>query len=346
MKILVDFHHNSLLRSFILLFENRLGASVYRPVGMDWYHEGYWAINDQIETARQFLSFETQILADNTPALNVVQDSRDGVYNLYDPGHKSHHKGILLESFKSQKFDYVIASIPQHIPLFENLIKRFQPSAKLIVQIGNNWHSSIFHGMNVMASVKPGSIENANVVYYHQEFDTSIFRPKPHNVSNTVSSYINILQNMTTGWKDFISLENLLAECNVVFKSYGGQCRDGNKAGPYEISDSMNNDDFVFHVKDHGDGYGHIIYNAYACGRPVILRKSNYVDQLAEELINDQNSIDLDKMSHQECAEKIRSMYLDIELMNNMSINSYKSFINNVDFAQDAENVGKWIASI
>lgn len=346
MKILVDFHHNSLLRSLVLLFENRLGASVYRPVGMDWYYEGYWAINDQLETAKQFLDFETQIFADNTPALNIVQDHKDGVYKLYDPGHKSHHKGILLESFKSQEFDYVIASIPQHIHIFQNLIDRFQPKAKLIVQIGNNWHSSIFHGMNVMASVKPGTLSNANVVYYHQEFDTNIFKPKNHSVTKSISSYINILQNMPNGWKDFTLLENLLMEDGVAFRSYGGQCRDGNKAGAQEVADSMSNDDFVFHVKDNGDGYGHIIYNAYACGKPVILRRSDYSGQLAEELINDNNSIDLDRVSHKDCADMIRRFYLEPEKINTMSLNAYQSFIDNVDFAHDAENVGRWIANI
>lgn len=345
MKILTDFHHTSLLRSLVLLFENRLNMSVYRPVGMEWFYEGYWSVNNQVDTARQFLDLETQFRVDNTPELNVIHGHSDGIYELYDPGNISTHKGILLEAFKSEKFDYLIASIPAHIPIYEKLIKEYQPSAKLIVQIGNNWDSNIFNGMNVLASVKPGMVQNANVVYYHQEFDTNIFKPSDHKVSKNISSYINILQNIPNGWNDFSTLEKMLNGL-ISFKSYGGQCRDGNKAGAKELADSMSIDDFVFHVKDHGDGYGHIIYNAYACGRPVILRKSDYIGKLAEELISDNNSIDLDQLSHEECVNLIKNIYQDGSLLEDMSINAYKSFVNNVNFSQDAEKVSRWLATL
>lgn len=344
MNLLTDFHHNSLLRSAVLLFEKRLGINVYRPIGMEWYHEKFWAINDLAETAKQFLDFETQILADNTPPLNVVKDYADGVYNVYDPGNISTHKGIMLSTFKEMEFDYIIASIPQHIHIFERLIKEYQPKAKLIVQIGNNWNPSIFRGMNVLGSVQPGTINEANVVYYHQEFDTEVFKPKPHKVSNTISSYINLLHELPIGWKDFIDLDTLLQEFSL--NSYGGQCRDGNMNGVVELSNSMNNDDFIFHVKDHGDGYGHIIYNAYACGRPTIIRRSSYENQLASELFRDGTCIDLDKVSIEEAANAIRGLVFDKEKLNEMSVSAYKSFTDNVDFAYDAEKVRNWLGTL
>ena len=344
MNILTDFHHNSLLRSFVLLFENRLGMNVYRPIGLEWFYEGYWAINDQLSTAKQFLDFENQIIVDNTPPLNVIKDQSDGIYNVYDPGNVSTHKGITLESFKSRKFDYIIASIPNHIPLFQRLIKEFQPQAKLIVQIGNNWSPHIFKGLNVLGSVKPGSVQDANVIYYHQEFDTGIFKIKDHKVSNKVSSYINLLQEFPIGWKDFIYLESQLKELS--FKSYGGQCRDGNMNGANELADSMHNDDFVFHVKDHGDGYGHIIYNAYACGKPTIIRSSMYNNQLAQELFNDRSCIDLDKYSIDDAIKKIKEIYLDDYEFNEMSINAYETFKNCVDFSYESQKILNWLGEL
>ena len=344
MNLLTDFHHNSLLRAAVLLFEDRLDINVYRPIGMDWFYEKFWAINNQVETAKQFLDVETQVLADNTPPLNVIKDYSDGVYNVYDPGNVSTHKGITFEAFKDMEFDYIIASIPQHISIFQRLINEYQPKAKLIVQIGNNWDPSIFRGLNVLGSVQPGSIQEANVVYYHQEFDTEVFKPKPHKVSNSISSYINLLQELPIGWKDFIDLEILLQDFSL--SSYGGQCRDGNMTGVIDLSNSMNNDDFVFHVKDHGDGYGHIIYNAYACGRPTIIRRSRYENQLASELFRDGTCIDLDTMSTVEAANLIKDLTLNEERLNEMSMNAYKSFTDNVDFAYDAEKVRNWLGSL
>jgi hypothetical protein len=344
MNVLTDFHHNSLLRSLVLLFEGRLGMQVYRPIGLEWFYEGYWAINDQLSTAKQFLDFECQIMPDNTPPLNVVKEQSDGIYSVYDPGNITIHNAITLESFKSRKFDYIIASIPQHIPLFQKLIQEFQPQAKLIIQIGNNWNPNIFRGLNVLGSVKPGNIQDANVVYYHQEFDTNLFKPKTHTQSNTISSYINILQELTIGWRDFTDLENSLQEFS--FKSYGGQCRDGSIAGAEVLADSMNNDDLIFHVKDHGDGYGHIIYNAYACGRPTIIRRSGYDNQLAQELFNAESSINLDGLSVEDAVKKIRKVLTDSEILESMSVKAYETFKNNVDFAYDAEKVYNWMATL
>jgi len=345
MNILTDFHHNSLLRSLVLLFEDRLGMNVYRPAGLDWYHEGFWAINDNLDTAKQFLDTQSIFVPDNTPPLNVVNMENDGIYAIYDPGNESLHKAITLEAFKSMEFDFVIASIPSHIKLYEKLINQYQPKAKLIVQVGNNWPSNIVEGFNVMASVKPGLLDNSNVVYYHQEFDTNIFKPLGYKDENMISSYINIIQNMNQGWSDFTKLEELLVG-DIKFNSYGGQCRDGSIAGATSLADSMNRNSLIFHVKDGGDGYGHILYNSYACGKPMIIRSSVYNGCLGQELFNDDNSIDLDKFTLEEASNKVKSLLLNKEELNNMSIKAYESFKNNVDFAYDAEKVYNWMGTL
>lgn len=50
-RVLTDFHHSSLLRATNMLFQDRLGLSVFRPIGMEWFTEGFWAVNDQEDTA-------------------------------------------------------------------------------------------------------------------------------------------------------------------------------------------------------------------------------------------------------------------------------------------------------
>src|SRR5690242_6385574 len=41
MKVLADYHHHDLWESLELLCA-RLGWDLYRPIGMDWYEQGYW----------------------------------------------------------------------------------------------------------------------------------------------------------------------------------------------------------------------------------------------------------------------------------------------------------------
>lgn len=50
MKILVDFHHTDLFRSFITLFSEQLGHEVCRPLGREYYDEGYFHISNEKES--------------------------------------------------------------------------------------------------------------------------------------------------------------------------------------------------------------------------------------------------------------------------------------------------------
>jgi len=343
-NVFCDFHHHSLLRSFVLLFENRFNWNVYRPIGMEWFYEGYWGYNNIEATAKQFLDIETTIIADKTPALNIVNSVDDCIYNVYDPGHVTTHKAILLNTFKEIKFDYIIASVPQNVDIFKDLIKKYQPNAKLIINFGNNWIEPE-DGSNVMASVKGQGWGRANVVYYHQEFDTNLFKPIDEFGFKKISTYINVLQE-NKGWFDFLDIENYLLDKEIVLKSYGGQCRDGFFDGAEAVSKSVKENDFIFHVKHTGDGYGHALYNAYACGKPTIIRSSYYKDCLGEELFNDDNCIDLDKMDFDDAMNKIVDVINDIDQLKTMSDNAYRAFTNAVNFEQDAEKVKNWLANL
>src|SRR6185295_6429566 len=135
-RIFVDFHHSSLLRSLIMLFENRLGYQVFRPIGIQWYAEGHWAINKEYDTAKQYLSMG-QVPKDNTPPLNNPKNAEKGIYYCFDPDGINLNRACTLQYFKTHSFDYLVASIPEHIPVFKYLISKYQHGAKLIVQIGN-----------------------------------------------------------------------------------------------------------------------------------------------------------------------------------------------------------------
>lgn len=358
MRVLTDFHHSSLLTATNLLFGERLGMSVYRPIGMDWFTEGFWAINDNPDTAKQFLSLDQSYKpGDDTPPLNRMADARrpresppicpDGVYLVGDPGGRTAHRACSLEWFKANRFDYVIASIPAHVPIFKELIRRYQPTTKLIIQMGNNWSLDQYANENILASIAPqiGGYQ-CNIMFYHQEFDTSIFSPRITEPTKQIYSFVNILQNTGQGWHDFIELEKLLSRQGFTFKSYGGQCRDGNKNGPLELANAMHEAEFVLHSKPGGDGFGHIIFNAYACGRPVIARPSQYQDQLAAQLLVPGTFIDLDKYSRAEVKNMIVRITHDPDALWRMGKHAAERFREVVDYEKEAEDIGLWLSSL
>lgn len=357
MRVLTDFHHSSLLRATNLLFGERLRMMVYRPIGLEWFDEGFWAINDQRDTAEQFLSLDQAFEPrDQTPALNKLTYDRDellgeraedGVMYVADPGGASHHRACTLAFFKENRFDYVIASIPAHIPLFRELIAKYQPEAKLIVQIGNEWPLELLDGCNVLASVKPRLMPNANPVFYHQEFDLDIFHPSPAIANRKIYSFINILQNMPLAWSDFTGLEMILkARSGYEFKSFGGQCRDGNMTGPIELADKMREAMMIFHVKEGGDGFGHIIYNAYAVGRPIITRSRFYKDRLAEELLIPGTFIDLDENNLPAATNAINRLGYSPDHLMEMGERAATRFREVVDYVAEANRIKQWLEDL
>lgn len=339
-KILTDFHHSSLLRATNLLFSDRLKMDVFRPIGMEWFQQDYWAINDQRDTAMQFLQYESQPI-DGTPSLNDVSNllTGEGWCSVRDPGNLSTHRACTLDFFKQNHFDYVIASIPAHVPLFEALIAKHQPQAKLIVQVGNNWDLSAYEGKNVLASTAPHFAPGVNAMFYHQEIDP-VFHSSITEPTKKIYSYVNILQRTGQGWNDFIELEKLLPDFE--FRSYGGQCRDGNKNGPLEILNSMHEAQFILHSKPGGDGFGHVIFSAYASGRPVIARPSQYAGQLAEQLLVPGTFINLDQ-GRGEVKNMVRRITADPDALFRMGKRARQRFDEVVDYSKEAEEIETWL---
>lgn len=331
-----------------MLFEDRLGIDVYRPIGMEWFTEGYWAINDLEDTAKQFLDLDAAKPKDGTPPLNRYTSKiqqKEGEYFVLDPGGYKAHRAATLDFFKANDFDYVLASIPAHVPLFKELIAKYKPNAKLIVQVGNNWRLEDYQGLNVLASIAPRVTWGVNVMFYHQEFDTKIFKRKPVKLTHKIHTYVNVLGNMPTAEHDFLYLERLLPDYE--FKSYGGQCRDGNMNGPVELAKSMHEAEFILHSKPGGDGFGHIIFNAYACGRPVIARPSQYRAQLAEQLLVPGTFLDLDALGLRNCAEKIQlDERFNPDEIKQMGLRAAARFKEVVDYDKEGKEIEAWLTTL
>ncbi len=319
MKVFVDFHHHALLQSLILLFEKRLGGEVYRPIGMEWYEEGYWNVYNHPATAAQYLSKDQLYKpTDGTPPLNQIIEQEKGIYLCHDIGEEIPNKAIDFEKFKETKFDTLIASLPQHIEPFRKLISLYQPQAKLIFQIGNDWNidkhqASLLDGIMASAQIPfQGNVNGYNgkpltLIQYHQEFDLNTFYYEPPKPTKKIYSFINCLNTSDLykkDWELFLELERLMPEWE--FKSFGGQCRDGAINDNKVLADKMREATFIFHCKTNGDGYGHAIHNAAAIGRSLIVRLNNdYEDKLANVLIDPQTSTTVDFQTPEQIAREI-----------------------------------------
>ena len=294
MNILVDLHHEDLFLSLQLLFEHRLGHRLYRPIGEEWFYQGYWKIAEPYgnnpTTITQYLGIrdETYYPPDGRPPLNDIKEFKEGYYLV--KGQPLDHKAITFDQFLSMDVDVVIASIPAHYEAYDQLIQRHKPNAKLICQFGNIlWNITDYPYKNILASVAPQPTPPGyNVVYYHQEFAVDTFNLPKRPSSKKIYSFINCLPEKADDWWLFQELERLMPDWE--FRSYGASCRDGILNGHDQLARKMAECTLGYQVKEWGDGYGHCIHNLACSGTPVITRFADYQGKLAEPLLKDQQT--------------------------------------------------------
>jgi hypothetical protein len=144
----------------------------------------------------------------------------------------------------------------------------------LVLQVGNNIlrdHVQMTNGRNLLSSAYPTFVTTPNIhkVFYHQEFDLTKFTPKrPQNVK----SVANFKHVMEEDFQLILELEKRLPDWE--FKCFGAHNRDGYIDDNEEkMSDAINKFGFVFHVKKD-EGYGHVIHNAFSCGKPMIVNRA------------------------------------------------------------------------
>jgi len=346
-NVLADFHHASLLQSLIMLFEGRLGGKVYRPIGLEWAEEGFWAIHDHPATRQQYLTLAQGYRPeDGTRPLNDIERVEDGVYYCQDIDSGRYNKAITLSKFMEMPIDIVIASIPRHIKPFKRLCELHKDKPKLIFQIGNAWSVEASAAPNVMASAIIENVpSNVNFVSYHQEFDLGVFKTAPPGPpSRIITSLVNCFNTdglFAPDWALFQEVERLMPEWE--FRCLGGQCRDGAAHGHAEVAKAIADSAFIWHTKNGGDGYGHIVFNTAAVGRPMITKRSYYAGKLGEKLmVDDVTCIDIDNLSPESVRRAICRRFC-AESYHAMCRNVSSNFKKCVNFDEDEKNIRKFL---
>jgi len=360
MNVLVDQHHSSLLRSLNLLGA-RLGLDVYRPIGMDWWTHGDWAVWPAEDTARQYLGLGEQafVPTDGTPFLNdlrsaerFIPDGADyadgehaGRFAVYDPGKTSSHLACTRGWFLEHDFELLICSLPQHLPIFDRLAAHQRArgvDCQVVMQVGNEWDLSPYVGRKLLASLRPRDLPGVDVCWYHQEFESdTLFRhdePDPW-FEPTVTCFMNVLAEQDPGARVFAALERAAPEFRWL--SYGGQCRDGCMTGHAEMAQALRSTMAVLHPK-LVEGYGHVLYNAYAVGRPVLVFRDALSRFLCDELLQPGTFVDLGQ-GVEHTVTCLRSLAVNPESLAEASHRCRAAFDAAVDFAAEAERIAQWL---
>ena len=329
-NVLCDYHHGALYYSMHLLFE-RLGWKLFRPIGYDWYKRGYWRYSNLPETIKMYLQ--------EPPKEFMVED---GIYCIaLQEGTKTYnHNAITFKRFAEMDFDFIVATVYNHEEPFHKLIQKHKPDAVLIRQMGNT--GEVFNPgicKNVLNSTISQLPANINTVHYHPEFSLEDFRYTTPETHNVISSLLHCLPRTVDAplWYDYKK-----SMSDFVWRMYGVEGEDG--VPPEHLKAKvMRASSFIWHLKWGGDGYGFLVHNAYACGRPCIVKGSYYRGKSADALFQDSvTCIDLELGTKEENIKKIR-YFSEPERHLQMCENAYKRFKEEVDFDKEIEEIKEFL---
>ena len=272
MNVFTDLHHGDLYFSLHRLFEKRLDFHLYRPIGLDWFHQKFWKIaepyGNALDTVKQYLDIN-HAGWDPYKNLNGNHYVEDNIYHSFDPGHNYYQKAITLEQFKSMKFDLIVSTYQPHDRPFERLRNLYQPNAKVMAQMGNL--GQVTHLKDVLYSAPYSPRPGQNALMYHQEIDPDIYLYEPPNPSTKkVFSMVNCLPYADVYGK----YKGLLPD--VEFRAHGASCPNGALSGSRGVSGAMREANIGWHLKP-GDGFGHTAMGWFASGRPVVTNMSQIV---------------------------------------------------------------------
>lgn len=298
MRVLTDRHHADLLYGLQRLFEDRLGVELYVTLGPDWWEEGYWRFGEvwgDDRLARQFLHTN-----------DTYREVEPGLFLTFDPCHPERPLyGVTLERAKGWSWDYVLATVQDNQAGFARFAS--EQGAKYLYHIGNT-RQEVDWALDPIALNASDSPMEGRGVLIAQEFDyqtTFRYRAPRYDIPTRITSFVNLLALIPESWRAFEELSKLLP---VEFYSYGHENPHGSLTPVANVAEEMARATWAYHDKPTGDGFGHVIHNWAAVGRPLIGHGHFYHGQKAEVLWQDGvTCIDLDLHSVEEAAEIIRS---------------------------------------
>jgi hypothetical protein len=379
-RVLADYHlghHHDLWESLELLFTDRFGWELLRPIGMDWFEQGYWNHERKWHgdaIARQYLE----------PWGSDVTDL-DGRLSRLDTSHNRVQKLVTLEQARELRPDIVISTLAHN----HEGLARFaaEVGATFGLQIGNvrfgaqdmaedRWDLAAF---GLVSGVMPLTPPKPHVTY-HQEFavpdytspqrlrgwDRDCTDPNcswvksgepwrcdiPADHPFRVSSFVQCYPETDWAYKWMTDTAAVAPEFDWrVYGAYGQAPVDQYAAGNLDVcayvQRAMQASDAAWHLKRWSDGYGHVIHNWFAVGRPVFGFESYYRDQLAGPLwVEGVTSYNVEGRTPAEIAALLRELRDDEDKHLRMCEAAAARFREVVNFDAEADQIRRLLEGV
>jgi hypothetical protein len=180
--------------------------------------------------------------------------------------------------------------------------------------------------------------DDVNYVLYHPEFDLEDFCYKPPTAKNVIRNFVNCFPTFAE-WSLFLKYEGEMRDFK--FLCHGNEGRDG-LVPEQEKANAMRDASFIWYTKPF-EGYGFVVHQAIAVGRPVITRLSYLKGTMPELLlIPDITCIDLDALSFEENIKKIR-YFSDVERHLEMCERAHERFKQIVNFDEEFKKIKEFL---
>lgn len=343
--LLADYHHHDLWESLELLCD-RLGWTLYRPMGMEWFDAGYW-------------NFERAWHGDAVARQYLTPWGSDTDGKRYDRSHHRWQNLLTLEQARDLRPDVVMASVAHN----HEGLARFarEVGGKFGLHLGNVRFSPIdmqedrwdLADFGIVTTLLPAPVNKPHVVV-HQEFSLEDFRhePPPDDGVFTVASFVNCFAENQRGYAQFRDAASLRPGYDwKVYGSYGSVAEDEYAAGNLDecaaVGDAMRASDVAWHTKQWSDGFGHVIHDWFAVGRPVIGYEWYYRTQLAGPLWQEGvTTFDLTDKSPDEAVAILDRLYQDPDLRLRMGENAAQRFRAVVDFDEEEQVIRRMFEAV
>lgn len=311
-QVLVNRHHADLHWSIHLLSQ-RLGWDLYTQKGMEWFDNGYFQMHQHPDK--------------ENPGRYLAKWALD--YEVWDDKSKHERRGcsdypklktMTLDS--DVKLDIIICTNRENEEPMRKYRDERQPQAKLVRQVGNRLDVVGYDNCIYSDLESYNNNDTPHKILYHQEFDLNLFPYEPPTNRNNIFAFQHYLERYEPA--EILWIEHQRKYPDFYFQHFG----KGNDGGfIYKKRDyvkKMLEASFVWMVKDW-DGYSHVIHNAFALGRPMIVRRDDIKGKIFEPLFDETTCIYMDEMDR----------ILEVDLQQ-MSLNCYNRFKEVVDFNKEA----------
>ncbi len=342
-RILSDYHHHALWESLRMLFEDRFGWELYRMTGMEYWDQGMWAWEKHMPhgepVAHQYLDPYT---TDRDCGDHWERD--DEAY----PGRV--HKMLTVEQARSMDIDIVLATLTENEPGTAAFARDI--GAKFGIQVGNQGTLNRYDLIDfALFSTSREAWPWVPYVVYRQEFSLTDFRFEyPSTDPTFCGTWVQALNADDNEFHRFLALAEALPDLKFRYHGHVGPVDDhwgGNVVTTREVAEQMRSARVGLHFKRWSDGYGHVIHNLFAVGKPVVATASYYEDKLAGPLfVEGVTSFDVQQHSFDETVAFIRRLTVDDELHERMSRASAARFAEVVNFDAEAEQIRKMLDGV